>query len=522
MRCQITTLLVLVPLALAPSGCQGPEARDRNVPLSIDTQALAIQWQDGPRREAAQAEMRRRSRDIANDLFVGDPMPSGMPAPPPEKKRFLGFDDIDLGDPGDDRPAWADGVKAPPTSLEHDLPRAWPIVVRRGETPAVLARWIGSDVRTILSDNTESLKGRKWLRTGDRLMLTMSANQKVAFDKARESFQQERLDAYFSKRFFEKVVVYRVKRGEFVSTAAKRYGDVPLWLLEEFNQTDFRGLKAGDEVLIPVVGTFEAGQTEPPVMRVVDEDGRPLADDRNTRVAKRMHNGLLGRARMALDDSNVFERGTGVFSPSSQALLPEYAAGPAEPQAAQPVHAGQPVYQPATPRPVAAIAGANAYPTAVPPRAPVVAPLAESRPVARDIIVKRGETLLHYTEWSGVTVDQIKVTNPRLDPDRILVGSRIALPLTDLQYVDFVKARSSWVSAKGGSPRGGAQRTARRPVAAIAAKPAASTRRYHTVASGDTASHIAHRHGVTVKALKRANGGHSLDQIRVGQKLRLP
>src|SRR5690606_36316754 len=120
----------------------------------------------------------------------------------------------------------------------------------------VLAGWAGTDTQVILDDNRERLGKRSWLKTGDRLDITMSANQKFAFDRAREQFQKERLDSYFASRYVAEVVVYRVKRGETVSAAAKRYGEVPIWLLQEFNQTDFRSLQPGDEILIPVVKSW--------------------------------------------------------------------------------------------------------------------------------------------------------------------------------------------------------------------------------------------------------------------------
>ncbi len=45
--------------------------------------------------------------------------------------------------------------------------------------------------------------------------------------------------------------------------------------------------------------------------------------------------------------------------------------------------------------------------------------------------------------------------------------------------------------------------------------------RIHVVRSGDTLTHIARRHGVSVAAIKRANGLTG-DLIRVGQRLRIP
>ncbi|PKN55756.1 MAG: hypothetical protein CVU56_19685 [Deltaproteobacteria bacterium HGW-Deltaproteobacteria-14] len=478
-------IALVLGVSLCTAGCKGPESRPREIPLRIDEVRLAVELKDGPRKDAAEAEMRREARRVARALFRGEPMPTM--APPAVSAPAVVDADIpsELPEPG--RPAWADGVAKPPAVLEHDLPRGWPIEVRRGETPAVLARWAGTDARTLLTDNAETLKSRRWLRTGDRLMVTMSANQKVAFDKARDAFQEERLDGYFAKRYFEKVVVYRVKRGEYLATAAKRYGDVPMWLLEDFNQRDFRSLQPGDEVLIPVVASFQPGQKTPPGMRVVDEEGRPLAEERQGALANRLKDDLLGRARMALDDSNVFERGgDSVFAGGRPELLPDYL----DVRTAQPSSAGEVIA------------------SGVPAERP-------ASTVARDIIVKPGETLMRYVQWSGTSLDAIKAANPNLDPDRILVGSRLALPLTDLQYVEFVKARAAWV--KDGS--GAGERKAADAKSSASKKAKA---RVYVVASGDTAHAIAKRYKSNLRALRQANAGVDLDRLRIGQKLTLP
>jgi membrane-bound lytic murein transglycosylase D len=62
-----------------------------------------------------------------------------------------------------------------------------------------------------------------------------------------------------------------------------------------------------------------------------------------------------------------------------------------------------------------------------------------------------------------------------------------------------------------------------RPAVRVAAAPAAApSSRVHRVARGETLSHIAVRHGVTVAALRSANGNIEPRRLRVGQSLRIP
>ncbi|HRE91128.1 MAG TPA: LysM domain-containing protein, partial [Myxococcota bacterium] len=75
---------------------------------------------------------------------------------------------------------------------------------------------------------------------------------------------------------------------------------------------------------------------------------------------------------------------------------------------------------------------------AVQPNVVQPAPAAHPSGIARDVVVKRGESLMHYVRWSKVPLDDIKSANPHLDPDRIFVGARISLPMSYEQYVEFV------------------------------------------------------------------------------------
>jgi LysM repeat protein len=55
----------------------------------------------------------------------------------------------------------------------------------------------------------------------------------------------------------------------------------------------------------------------------------------------------------------------------------------------------------------------------------------------------------------------------------------------------------------------------------IQRSPAVERQRYYTVRSGDTLGEIAQKHGVSVSALKRANGLRS-DVLKIGNRLKIP
>ncbi len=145
----------------------------------------------------------------------------------------------------------------------------------------------------------------------------------------------------------------------------------------------------------------------------------------------------------------------------------------------------------------------------VPPRAirPMTSLGAESNAEGRSTItVRRGETLSSIAERYGVSVADIRRWN-RLKTTTVHRGTRLKI-----RTGEAAMAESTADSAR---------------IAALhvpAARPRHGTRAghgVHVVRAGQTLSEIARQHGVTLRALKQANG-LSGDRVRAGQRLRLP
>lgn len=125
-------------------------------------------------------------------------------------------------------------------------------------------------------------------------------------------------------------------------------------------------------------------------------------------------------------------------------------------------------------------------------------------------VVKRGETLASIAGKYGVTAADLRKWN-RLTTSTVRRGTRLKVRTGDAAQVDVERAASDSAKVaalKPPSPRKGTR-----------ASGAGS--RTVVVRSGDTLSTIASRHGVSVSALKRANGMTG-STIRAGQRLRLP
>src|SRR5690554_1360106 len=114
---------------------------------------------------------------------------------------------------------------------------------------------------------------------------------------------------------------------------------------------------------------------------------------------------------------------------------------------------------------------------------------------AEEHTVRKGETVSHIAARSGVSVAAIARANNLADPGRIMAGQRLVIP--------------TGVDAPGKSE----------PRKKKAAAPKSAT---HTVAPGDTVSHLASRYGTSVGKIVKANGLDSRAFIVVGQELTIP
>lgn len=154
--------------------------------------------------------------------------------------------------------------------------------------------------------------------------------------------------------------------------------------------------------------------------------------------------------------------------------------------------------------------------TAYVPEARVRAPapvdaesVAEGRYTVR---TKRGDTLGKIAAEHGVSVAELKAWN-HLKTTRLRRGQRLKI-----RPVEAADATED--DAAAGDGQRAADASAKREVVTSEARSRAAAR-FVVVNRGDTLTKIAREHGVTVRALKRANGLRS-DNIRPGQKLQVP
>ena len=131
------------------------------------------------------------------------------------------------------------------------------------------------------------------------------------------------------------------------------------------------------------------------------------------------------------------------------------------------------------------------------PQAPVTAVVPGVPAGATEYTVVKGDYLEKIAKSFHVTVKAITEANPGIEPTKLKIGQKINIPAA------VAPAAPTTTTTTPAEPAGaGGEQT-------------------YTVKSGDNLTKIATAHGVTVKALRAANGLKT-DSIKVGQKLKIP
>ena len=133
--------------------------------------------------------------------------------------------------------------------------------------------------------------------------------------------------------------------------------------------------------------------------------------------------------------------------------------------------------------------------------------------------VKAGETLASIAKTYEVTPEQIKQTN-NLRRNAVRVGQQLRISTSAPQAV--METTVATVTNKNtNSSQNSTKKTSTQKGSTQKKSTTTSTPSTHTVKKGENLSTIAKKYGVTVAAIKSANG-MSNDNLRAGQKIKIP
>src|SRR5579883_229630 len=153
-------------------------------------------------------------------------------------------------------PADGSGQNADPT--DYSVARNGTIVVASAETLGHYADWLGvraADLRRI-----NHLSFRRPVKVGQRIRLDFRRVPREEFEARRRGYHQALEASYFAAHRIVGTQQYAAQSGDSLWTLTRRFSQVPLWLLRQYNpDTDFADLRPGTHLVVPRIEDVSAG-----------------------------------------------------------------------------------------------------------------------------------------------------------------------------------------------------------------------------------------------------------------------
>jgi len=126
------------------------------------------------------------------------------------------------------------------------------VVVQVGETLGHIADWSGVDSQTLRALNRLHNKAR--VTVGRRIKLDLSKVGAAQFTAARREYHRQLQEAFFATHRIAGTENYVVKRGESLWNIAQQRGDMPVWLVAQYNpDVNFNDIRPGTAITLPQV-----------------------------------------------------------------------------------------------------------------------------------------------------------------------------------------------------------------------------------------------------------------------------
>ena len=136
-------------------------------------------------------------------------------------------------------------------TTDYAVARDGTVVVQAAETLGHFADWSGVSAARLRALN-HLRKGVVGL--GGRLTLDLSQVSAAEFTAARRGYHRRLQETFFASHRIAGTENYAVKRGESLWTIAQQRGDLPIWLLAQYNpDVDFNDVRPGTPIALPRV-----------------------------------------------------------------------------------------------------------------------------------------------------------------------------------------------------------------------------------------------------------------------------
>jgi membrane-bound lytic murein transglycosylase D len=137
-------------------------------------------------------------------------------------------------------------------TTNYDIGAGDTVIVQPGETLGHFADWSKTPSATLRALNR--LHKNAMVTVGHKLKLDFSRVGAGDFTAARRAYHKDQQDAFFATHRIAGTDSYTVKRGESLWTIAQHNGDLPVWLVNEYNpEVDFSDVRPGTTITLPKI-----------------------------------------------------------------------------------------------------------------------------------------------------------------------------------------------------------------------------------------------------------------------------
>jgi hypothetical protein len=98
------------------------------------------------------------------------------------------------------------------------------------------------------------LRGKSAVRIGHKVKLDFANSSHEKFEAQRRDYHRKLQAAYFASHRISGTRVHAVRSGDSLWSLTHRFGDLPVWLLQQYNpDASFDELRAGMQIIVPRV-----------------------------------------------------------------------------------------------------------------------------------------------------------------------------------------------------------------------------------------------------------------------------
>jgi membrane-bound lytic murein transglycosylase D len=126
------------------------------------------------------------------------------------------------------------------------------VTVQAGETLGSLADWSETNADELRKLN--HLRKGAMIGLGHKIKLDLSRIGAEQFEARRHAYHRELQETYFAAHRIAATENYTIKRGDSLWTIAHSHGDLPVWLVTQYNpDADFNAMRPGTSISLPEV-----------------------------------------------------------------------------------------------------------------------------------------------------------------------------------------------------------------------------------------------------------------------------